>query len=129
MLEGIDNKDFCIIALIAILVSTLIYLLLTPLKPKITRLPDTLPPPETQALLRRALENNKNVTLFGAGWCHFTVKQLNEIGHTEFEYVDCAKEGERCQSEEITAFPTWKIKGHKYTGFFPAEELILMLKN
>lgn len=88
------------------------------------------PDPGLLAIVKNNLKS-KNVVLYGASWCGYTVKQLNEIGGKDnVTYIDCAEEGnvQTCESQNIKAYPTWKINNETYSGYYSIETLSQMLK-
>lgn len=77
---------------------------------------------------------NKQATFFGASWCGFTQKQFDELGISAedtrgLDYVECASDDDRCVSENVEAFPTWKIDGQLYPGFQELSKLKMLLQN
>lgn len=68
-------------------------------------------------------------TLYGAGWCGYTTKQLEALGITEdnthgLDYVSCDTDEEACRSKDINAYPTWQINGQIYPGYHSPEGLV-----
>lgn len=97
----------------------------------------SLPPPDTSSdtidpeIMSRLVDTG--ATLFGAGWCGYTVKQLEALGITEsntmgLDYVDCDADKDACEAAGVDAFPTWKIKGQLYPGYMDEARLRAVLK-
>ncbi len=56
--------------------------------------------------------------IYGANWCGYCkqVIDLFKDHNIDSIYVECTQEQELCQKENITGYPTIKIKGERYTG-------------
>lgn len=58
----------------------------------------------------------KGVKVYGANWCGFTNQLAENLGGYELItpiYVECTKEKEICDQEQIGGYPTIKINGEK----------------
>jgi uncharacterized membrane protein/glutaredoxin len=71
-------------------------------------------------------------TMYGGWFCSHCYEQKQLFGREAVKksvnYVECNEQGsnpqtELCQKEGITGFPTWDIKGKKYSGVQPLERL------
>lgn len=85
---------------------------------------------DAAAIVQRLVD--RGASLYGAGWCGFTVKQLQELGITAdstqgLDYVDCVAQKDVCHSKQIEAFPTWQINGQMHSGYYTVKELASML--
>jgi hypothetical protein len=68
---------------------------------------------------------------YGAYWCPYCNKQKELFGKEAFnqiDYVECDPAGKNarpalCQQANIEGFPTWEIKGKKYGGLQPLQDL------
>lgn len=70
--------------------------------------------------------------MYGGFFCSHCYEQKQLFGREAFKesinYIECHPEGKNpqlalCEKEGITGFPTWDIKGKKYPGTQPPEEL------
>ncbi len=70
--------------------------------------------------------------MYGGFFCSHCYEQKQLLGREAFKsnikYIECHPEGQNpqvalCEKEGITGFPTWEIKGKKYPGVRPPEEL------
>ena len=64
---------------------------------------------------------NSDAIFYGTEWCGFCTQQKQVLGETftqysEYFYVDCDEESERCANAGVTAYPTWIINGQSYQG-------------
>ena len=128
VIEDMGLGELVVVIVVAIAIAIFIFLL-SPPKSNI-RMEPPKPSPELISVLERELKS-KDVVLYGASWCGYTVKQLNEIGGKDsVTYFDCADENEKakCEAEGIEAYPTWKINGQTYSGYYNAETLVQMLR-
>ncbi|MBN2458637.1 hypothetical protein JXB31_05915 [Candidatus Woesearchaeota archaeon] len=61
---------------------------------------------------------------YGSVNCGHCPQQRFVLGDSEeIPYVDCTAEKERCESDNITAYPTWRIDGKSYLGWLSVDEL------
>jgi len=67
----------------------------------------------------------KGVLFYGTEWCGFCQRQKESFGESMkyINFVDCDKNRERCLSEGITGYPTWKINGQLYPGLQQLDRL------
>ena len=70
---------------------------------------------------------NKNKwKLYGAEWCSWTVKQIEELGgmnNIRHLYVDCDLNMSKCSDKKIKGMPTWvNDKGDRYSGFLTLDK-------
>ncbi len=70
--------------------------------------------------------------MYGGFFCSHCYEQKQLFGREAFKssinYIECHPEGKNpqvalCEKEKIEGFPTWDIKGKKYPGTRPPEEL------
>jgi hypothetical protein len=80
--------------------------------------------------LARHLKRTK-AKFYGAYWCPFCTKQ-KELFPKEalayINYIECDAGGKNprpdlCTKAKIKGFPTWEIKGRRYSGLLSLEEL------
>jgi uncharacterized membrane protein/glutaredoxin len=76
--------------------------------------------------------NSTGAVMYGASWCPHCYQQKQMFGKAvvanRLKYVECAEGGynaqvEKCKTAGIKSFPTWDIKGQKYTGVLTMEKL------
>ncbi len=68
---------------------------------------------------------------FGAWWCNHCAHQKELLGReamTHITYVECDLRGlnpqrDLCIASRVPGFPTWEIKGNRYTGVQTLEQL------
>ncbi len=73
----------------------------------------------------------QNISLYNAYWCPHCHDQKEMFGREavlELNLIECAPDGENsqtevCQEKEITAFPSWEIKGEIISGVRTLNEL------
>ena len=67
----------------------------------------------------------RGAVLYGASWCSWTKKQIESFGESfrHIVYVECTANSEKCDAAGIGSYPTWIIKGKRYSGFRPPEAL------
>ena len=126
--DDMTISELILVVLVAIGVSIFVFISSPPKSNVVIEEPK---PDHNLVSMVKAELKNKNATLYGASWCGYTVKQLNEIGGRDaVNYVDCAEEAhkETCTSEGIEAYPTWKINGQMYPGYYSVETLSQMLR-
>jgi len=77
--------------------------------------------PEISELAQCLTDNGAQ--MYGTFWCGACTEQKKLFGNTfkYIDYIECDSRGnnpqpERCQIEEITGYPTWKISGKTLTG-------------
>jgi glutaredoxin len=66
-------------------------------------------------------------TMYGAWWCPHCYRQKQVFGQqafAEIDYVECDPDGrnpqtDRCRSEGVRVYPTWKINGQVLMGNQP----------
>lgn len=79
--------------------------------------------PETSEEIAKCIgENSELYTQLGCSHCEDQEEMFGE-NLKYLEIVDCFYEKEKCSVEDITATPTWKIKGEKYKGVQTIEKL------
>ena len=63
--------------------------------------------------------------LYGSDSCGYCSRQKELFGKDfkDIVYINCQLEQEKCITAEITAYPTWIIKGDKLVGLQPLERL------
>jgi|Deesub1362B_J571_1020462.scaffolds.fasta_scaffold08096_5 glutaredoxin len=57
--------------------------------------------------------------IYGAKWCGYCKKLVSMLGGYDIVapiYIECPENEEICDKEGVTAYPTIKINGTKYTG-------------
>ena len=64
---------------------------------------------------------NSDAIFYGTEWCGICGQQKQVLGETftqysEYFYVDCDEESERCAQAGVRAYPTWIINGQQYQG-------------
>ena len=128
ILEDMSMSEIVIVILIAVAITIFVFFSYPP-KSNV-KLEE---PPPNSVLLSVVQEQlkAKGAILYGTSWGGFTVKQLNEIGgRNHVTYIDCAEDGnkELCESEGIQAYPTWKINGQMYSGYYSIETLAQMIR-
>lgn len=68
----------------------------------------------------------KNITMYGAAYCHFCQQEKNLFGGAfKFvPYVECPKQPNECLAKGVNGFPTWIFPdGKKIEGFQSLEKL------
>ncbi|XP_024536881.1 thiol-disulfide oxidoreductase LTO1 [Selaginella moellendorffii] len=101
---------------------------LPPIEPEVTTSSDA-----TKMALAKHLKSI-GAKMYGAFWCSHCHEQKQELGKEAMkilEYVECFPDGYRknvktakaCEAAKIEGFPTWIIKGEKYSGELSLEEL------
>ena len=75
----------------------------------------------------------KNAEMYGAFWCGACAKQKEVFGNSfkHINNVECDPRGndanpEKCQMNNIEAYPTWIINGEKIVGVKTIEELAIL---
>lgn len=92
--------------------------------------PPKQPPAHQNATQKETLSRLIDIgaTLYGANWCGYTTKQLDELGLAQsdlkgLDYVECTTSEQLCREKSIQAFPTWQINGQIYPGFYKVDQL------
>ena len=75
----------------------------------------------------------KNAEMYGAFWCGACAKQKEVFGNSfkHINNVECDPRGnnanpEKCQMNNIEAYPTWIINGEKIVGVKTIDELSIL---
>ncbi|MBB5207297.1 vitamin K epoxide reductase family protein [Chiayiivirga flava] len=91
-----------------------------------------LEPPENPRLQALAIHlEQSGAKFYGAFWCPNCQSQKDEFGASanRLPYVECSPNGRNggvafeCSSAAVTAFPTWDIRGQRFTSVLSPEEL------
>ena len=85
--------------------------------------------PRLQALAEHL--DRSGAKFYGAFWCPNCQEQKKAFGAAgeQLPYVECSPNGRNgglafeCTSAAVTAFPTWEIRGQRYTSVLSPEEL------
>lgn len=69
--------------------------------------------------------SGRGIQLYGAAYCGACNSQKEMFGPSfqYIDYTDCLYNQEKCQQNNITAYPTWLIDGNKLTGARRPEQL------
>lgn len=67
----------------------------------------------------------EGVVMYGTEWCSFCQKQKDYFGESFklINFVDCDTKKQDCLAAGIKGYPTWVIKGAKYSGVQSLERL------
>lgn len=91
-----------------------------------------LEPPEDERLRALAIHlDQTGAKFYGAFWCPNCNEQKDEFGASaaHLPYVECSPNGRNgglafeCAGAGVQAFPTWEIRGQRYTTVLTPEEL------
>ena len=68
------------------------------------------------------LDDQDDIIMYGKDSCPWCKRQKTELGEYwgKVKYVNCATDSGKC--EEISALPTWVIKGERSEGFIKKSE-------
>lgn len=60
----------------------------------------------------------KRAVMYGTYWCGHCKDQKEMFGESfqYINYVECTEKQQTCDDAGITGYPTWIIKGEKYSG-------------
>ncbi len=66
-----------------------------------------------------------NSVFYGADWCGHCQRQKEMFGDNVklLNYIECEENKDVCTNKKIKIYPTWDIKGERYTGVQSVEKL------
>lgn len=79
---------------------------------------------EDLTALQKQLDD-ANATLYGASWCHYTLKQQKELEDLKLRvpYIECSGKNKK-NCPEIEGFPTWKLRDKTFPGYMDKDTLL-----
>ena len=88
-------------------------------------------PNKVHASKNDVLQITSNTILYTQEGCHFCSVQEKKFGeyYELLNIIDCFENPEKCLQANITAFPSWIIRGEIYKGVFEINELKELIEN
>lgn len=74
-------------------------------------------------------DDNK-IVMYGKDSCPWCKRQKTELGDkwSMVKYINCKDSPELCESNNITALPTWDIDGNRSEGFMKKSDFVKQCK-